>query len=362
MALALRPRAYETLFRPLLFSLPPELAQRMADRALKVWPLWQALAGLSRFDSPLLRTGLPGIGLANPVGLAAGYDKTCSLLPALSALGFGYVTCGTVTLHPRRGNPGTRLVRDPSRGALINSLGFPNQGLDSAVEHMTRDRGRLGNARVVVSVSGTTVDEIVACHHRVEPLAHAVEVNISSPNTAGLRVFHDADVLASLIGAVNEGREKPLLVKMPPFPAADEDSQHHDLILRLAEVCAANGVDAVTVANTRPVQDARLSVGDGGLSGRPLLMPMLRMVSEVRARVGDSVGINACGGVFSASDAWLAIAAGADTVQLLTALVYRGPGVANDICRGLAALARRYGLDSIRDVVLLARDGSPDEM
>ena len=295
--------------------------------------------------------------MANPVGLAAGYDKTCSLLPALSALGFGYVTCGTVTLHPRRGNLGTRLVRDPSRGALINSLGFPNQGLDSAVEHMTFDQGRLGNARIVVSVSGTTVDEIVTCHRAVEPLAHAVEINISSPNTAGLRSFHDADVLASLIGTVNMGREKPLFVKMPPFPAADVDSQHHDLILGLAEVCAAKGVEAVTVANTLPVQDPRLSVGAGGLSGRPLLLPMMRMVSEVRSRVGDSIGINACGGIFSASDAWLAMAAGANTVQLLTALVYRGPGVANDICRGLAALTRWHGLDSVRDVVPVAGGG-----
>ena len=354
MALALRPRAYESLLRPLLFRLSPEVAQGVADQALKAWPLWQALAGVSRFYSPLLRTELPGVGLANPVGLAAGYDKTCSLLPALSALGFGYVTCGTVTLHPRRGNLGTRVVRDPSRGALINSLGFPNHGLESAVEHITRDMGKLGDARIVVSVSGTTVEDIVACHRGVEPLAHAVEINISSPNTAGLRVFHDADVLASLIGAVNEGHEKPLFVKMPPFPSADVDSQRHDLVLGLAEVCAANGVDAVTVANTWPVEDSRLSVGAGGLSGKPLLLPMLRMVSEVRERVGESVGINACGGIFSASDAWLAMSAGANTVQLMTAFVYRGPGVANDICRGLAALARWHGLNSIRDVASLA--------
>ena len=260
MALALRPRAYEALIRPLLFRLPPEVAQRMADRALKVWPFWKILADFNRFESPLLRTGLPGLGLANPVGLAAGYDKTCSLLPALSALGFGYVTCGTVTLHPRRGNLGTRVVRDPSRGALINSLGFPNQGLESAIERMTLDQGRLGKARIVVSVSGTTVDEIVTCHRRVEPLTHAVEINISSPNTAGLRAFHDADALASLINAVNEGREKPLFVKMPPFPSMDDDRQHHDLILSLTEECAENGVDAVTVANTLPVRDTRLSV------------------------------------------------------------------------------------------------------
>ena len=357
MALALRPRAYEALIRPMLFRLPPELAQRMADQALKVWPLWKILADLNRFESPLLRTGLPGLGLANPVGLAAGYDKTCSLLPALSSLGFGYVMCGTVTLHPRSGNLGTRVVRDPSRGALTNSLGFPNQGLDAAVERMTLDRSRLGNARIVVSVSGTTVDEIVTCHRALEHLAHAVEINISSPNTAGLRAFHNADVLASLVGAVNEGREKPLFVKMPPFPSADVDSQHHDLILSLAEVCTANGVDAVTVANTLPVRDTRLSSGAGGLSGMPLLAPMLRMVSEVRSRVGDSIGINACGGIFSASDAWLAMAAGANTVQLLTAFVYRGPGVANDICRELVSLARWHGLDSVRDVVPVTGGG-----
>ena len=359
MALVLRPRAYEALIRPLMFRLPPELAQRVADQALKVWPLWQALSGVSRFDSPILRSGLPGIELDNPVGLAAGYDKTCSLLPALTALGFGYVTCGTVTLHPRRGNLGTRVLRDTTREALINSLGFPNQGLDSAVELMSRDMKRLGGARVVVSVSGATIEEIVACHRRVEPLAHAVEVNISSPNTVGLRVFHDAGVLRSLVDALNEKREKPLFVKMPPFPSADVDPQHHDMVLGLAEVCAANGVDALTVANTLPVDDAGLSAGAGGLSGRPLLLPMLRMVSEVRARVGSSVGVNACGGIFSASDAWLALAAGANTVQLMTAFVYRGPGIAGEICRGLTALARWHGLESVRDVVPSGGDDSP---
>ena len=358
MALALRPRAYEALIRPLLFRLPPELGQRVADQTLKVWPLWQTLAGATRFDSPLLRTALPDFGLANPVGLAAGYDKTCSLLPSLSSLGFGYVTCGTVTLHPQRGNLGTRLLRDTSREALINSLGFPNRGLDSAIGRMTLDQSKLGGARIVVSVSGTTIDEILTCHRGLEPLVHAVEVNISSPNTEGLRLFHDSGVLASLIDALNEGREKPLFVKMPPFPSADVDPHHHDKVLDLAEVCAANGVDVLTVANTLPVKDPRLSVGSGGLSGRPLLMPMLHMVSEVRSRVGDSVGINACGGIFSASDAWLAMAAGANTVQLLTALVYRGPGVANHICRGLAALVRWHGLDSILDVVPSSEDAN----
>ena len=350
MVLALIPRTYESLLRPLLFTLPPEKAQKVADRALKMWPLWKAAAQVGGFTSPRIETSVGGLALKNPVGLAAGYDKNCELLPALSSLGFGYVTCGTVTLEPRPGNPGTRLLRDESRHALINALGFPGLGLDAAVDRISSDIGLVGDTPVVVSVSGAEIEDIATCHRTMEPLADAVEVNISSPNTANLRVFHYPDVLGELLDELNESRTRPLFVKLPPFPSREDDPKRHDLTLSLADVCVSKRVDALTVANTQPVQDERLGVGMGGLSGRPIFGHMLRMVREVRERIGKHTEINASGGIFTAWDAWQALIAGADSVQLMTGFVYRGPGIARDISVGLDRMAQLQGLNSIRSV------------
>ena len=350
MALALIPRTYESLLRPLLFTLPPEKAQKFADSTLKLWPLWKAAAQVGGFTSPGIETSVGGLALKNPVGLAAGYDKNCELLPGLAALGFGYVTCGTVTLEPRPGNPGTRLLRDESRHALINALGFPGMGLDAAVERISSDIGLVGDTPIVVSVSGSEIEDISTCHRTMEPLADAIEINISSPNTANLRVFHYPDVLGELLDTLNETRTKPLFVKMPPFPSHDDDPKHNELVLSLADVCVSKYVDALTVANTQPVQDERLGVGTGGLSGRPIFGQMLRMIREVREMVGNYTDINASGGIFTAWDAWQALMAGADSVQVMTGFVYRGPGIARDISAGLDRMVQLQELNSIRSV------------
>ena len=358
MALALIPRAYESLLRPLLFTLPPEKAQRVADRALKIWPLWRALTQTVGVSSPpRVKTRVGGLTLDNPVGLAAGYDKNCELLPGLASLGFGYITCGTITLEPRPGNPGVRVLRDAPRQALINALGFPGQGLRQAAERIASGRRFTGDIPIVASVSGAEISDIVTCHRTLEPLVDAIEVNISSPNTANLRVFHDPRVLAELLDALGESRGKPLFVKMPPFPAREDAPDRHRLALSLADVCVSKGVDALTVANTQPTRDARLGVGSGGLSGKPILGHMLRMVRETRERVGEYAGVNASGGIFTAWDAWQALMAGADSVQVLTGFVYRGPGIARDISSGLDRMAQLQGLNSIASV---SRHGRPD--
>ncbi len=351
MALALIPRAYESLLRPLLFTLPPEKAQKAADGALKAWPLWRALTKVGGdVSSPRVKTRVGGLALANPVGLAAGYDKNCELLPGLASLGFGYITCGTITLEPRPGNPGVRVLRDKSRHALINALGFPGQGLRRAAERIASGRRFAGDTPIVASVSGTEIADIATCHKTLELLVDAIEVNISSPNTANLRVFHDPRVLAELLDALNGSRSKPLFVKMPPFPAREDAPDSHDLALSLADVCVSKGVDALTVANTQPTQDARLGVGSGGLSGKPIFGHTLRMVRETRERVGERASVNASGGIFTAWDAWQALMAGADSVQVLTGLVYRGPGIARDICAGLDKMVQLQGMSSIASV------------
>ena len=198
--LALGTLLYRLLLRRLLFLLPPEVAQRAANLALRQKPVWRALAPAFRVRDARLKVYLCGLRLENPVGLAAGYDKNCELLSSLGDLGFGYLMCGTITEWPKPGNPKPRLHRLVKQRSLINAMGFPNKGLESAAGRLKRARPALGSTAVGVSVSGSTLEEIVRCHRRLEPLADVVEINISSPNTVGLKVFHEPAALAELIG------------------------------------------------------------------------------------------------------------------------------------------------------------------
>ena len=334
--LPLVPGIYRLMVRPLLFRLEPETAQGLADYVLKKDALWRALAPVLRVSSSSLRTEVAGLHMENPIGLAAGFDKNCEFLPSMAALGFGYVTGGTVTELPQPGNPKPRLLRYPKDESLVNSLGFPSMGLDFAARQLEQNRRAGNRARVVVSVSGVTVDEIVRCHRRLEPLVDAVEINISSPNTAGLVVFQERTALAELLDRVNDGRRKAVFVKLPPYPAGDE-SEDRDRALALVGACVEHGVGAVTVANSVRVEDPRLAIGAGGLSGKPVFSNVLRMVADIKGEVGEKIAINACGGIFSGEDAWLALQAGATTVQLLTGLVYGGPTIVRRMNQQLLA-------------------------
>ncbi len=337
--LILNPKSFRALARGLFFRVDAETAHGVSAAALKQHWLWQGLAPLHRVRDPALRTELAGLPLSNPVGVAAGFDKNCELLPSLAALGFGYVTGGTVTLQPRPGNPSPRVLRYEEDESLINALGFPNWGVDYAVSRLRRDYGRTGDAPVVVSVSGVTPEDVVACHRVVEPHCDAVEVNISSPNTQGVRVFQQPDALADLLVRINERRSKPLFVKLPPFPRGrPDDDGPRQRVLGLAVVSEHLGIDALTVANTWPARDSRLAVGSGGVSGSVVFGDTLRMVADVRAEVGPRLAINACGGISSAEEAYAALLAGATTVQLYTGMVYRGPGIAREMNKGLLEL------------------------
>ena len=344
--LILNADAYVHLVRPFLFTLPAETAQKVAEKALRRPFVWKALRPGFQVRDRRLETSLCGISLSNPVGLAAGFDKDCEMIPALASLGFGYLTVGTVTAHPRPGNPKPRLFRDTKESSLINAMGFPSKGLVPAARQLEVYRSSQGRVPVVVSISGVSVDEIVRCHRRLEALADVMEINISSPNTAGLRLFHKSDSLAELLRAVNEARHRPLVVKLPPYPApdvpSDDFAKSRDLLMALVRVCKAQGVDGLTLANTRPTVDSRLAVGSGGLSGRPVFSRMVEMVRDVRSEVGDEMTINACGGVFTGEDALAAILAGATTVQTYTGFVYRGPTAAREINKELlAAMSRK---------------------
>ena len=342
--------AYQRLVRPILFALQPETAYHFATLALKPWWIWTVIGHITP-EMPSAAVEVAGIAMDNRVGLAAGFDKNCERLPALSRLDFGYVTCGTVTLNMREGNLKPRMVRDQPREALINSMGFPNKGLDSAVENIARSRRHRGDTPIVASVSGTSIGDIATCHRALEPHVDAVEVNISSPNTKGLKIFHNSDTLRELLREINSERSKPLFVKIPPFPSGDEDAESHKLALSLMDACASNEVSALTIANTQPVNDGRLAIGSGGLSGKPIHIQMLRMVRDARNFVGDGVAINASGGIFAVEDAANAIKAGANTVQLLTGLVYEGPYLARRIAKGLAELRADNPAASVLETV-----------
>lgn len=299
----------------------------ISDRALALQPLWRVLAPSDA--EVALPTSMAGIPLRNPVGLAAGLDKRCQFLGSVGDLGFGYVVGGTVTAHSRSGNAQPRVLRIVETESAINALGFPGDGLDAAVKRLQRLRHR--PAKVLISTAALEEQETLYCMMRLEEVCDGVELNISSPNTEGLRRFHNPESLKNLLDLLNQSRSKPLFVKIPPFRSDSE----RDNILALVRICRTAGVDGVTAANTIPVEDERLAVGRGGLSGRAILENMLNMIPDVRAELGAGIVVNACGGIASAGDARLALEAGADTVQLYTALLYQGPGLVAQICEDL---------------------------
>lgn len=303
----------------------------VGERALAPRILWRAIAPVA--DEIRAPASVGGLALRNPVGLAAGFDKRCAYLGSLAALGFGYVVGGTVTAQARPGNPKPRVLRLAEREAVINTLGFPGDGLDAALRRL--ERLPRTDARILVSVAALDEQEAAGCVARLEPVVDGVEINFSSPNTAGLRRFHEPEALRGLLGALNAVRRKPLFVKIPPY--RKDDDEERERVLRMVRVCREEGADAVTAANTIPVEDSRLAMGRGGLSGRPILEHTLAMLPEVRAELGSGVGLNACGGIASADDARRALALGSNTVQLYTALIYQGPGLVEDICAGLRA-------------------------
>ena len=331
---------YKGLLRPLLLSLPPERAHALGEWALRRKLLWKLLSPSHKTHDPTLNSTLAGIPIANPLGVAAGCDKDCAYLDSLMRLGFGYVVGGTITLNPRPGNPRPRLLRRPRQKALVNALGFPSKGIDAVETNIRKSSAQ----PLILSVSGLTVDEFGQCYRRAASLARGVELNVSSPNTAGLRIFHEPKAFRDLLERINDYRTTPLFVKIPPY----HDAQEQESVMTLVRIAHELGVDGITAANTRPVEEPALKMGRGGLSGKPLLPDTLRIVADVRSEIGSDMTVNACGGISTADDVIRALENGADTVQIYTALVYEGPGLAKKINRDLSRILKSRSLDSIR--------------
>lgn len=319
---------YPAIGRPLFFSLPPETSHRVATAMLGLPFPWQRIGGVA--SDPSLEIELCGVPLRNPIGLAAGFDKACRHLDALGEIGFGYVVGGTVTRAARAGNPSPRIVRSTRRRSLVNAMGLPNPGAE-AVAATLRHRER-GPAPRFVSLADEDVAVAVSSLEILEPLVDGVELNASCPNVSWGRDGDNEAHLLALVEAFRARTPKPLFVKLPPFVTDVE----RDVVLALATIARDAGADGLTCSNTRLVEDERLAVGRGGVSGRALWSYTPRIVGAVRAAVGDEVAINACGGIASAEDVDTCLEAGATTVQIYSALIYEGPGVLGRLTSGLA--------------------------
>jgi len=260
-------------------------------------------------------------------------------------IGFGYVTLGTVTVNPRDGNPKPRLWRYP-KGSLINSMGFPNYGAQRVAESFSKHKKPPNPT--IISVSGLSVEEIVECYSQIEPIADGIEINISTPNTAGVKAFQQPQVLTRLLGAIENVRNqaKPLWLKIPPY----FNNSERENVLALVEVAMRNSIDGLTATNAKPVEEPRSSTGRGGLSGSLVYEDMIRIVADIYGYTGGKVPINACGGISSGITAWRAFEMGASSLQLYTALIYEGPGLVSNINRELLRLIKSAGLRSLSDI------------
>ena len=322
---------YRRLARPVFFVLPPEGAHHLAQGLLRLPLPWHRIGAVP--EDPSLHTDLAGIPLRNPVGLAAGFDKSSRLVTALGEIGFGYVVTGTITRNARRGNAKPRIVRHPDELAIVNSMGLPNKGAAYAAGRLMK---ATRTAPVLVSLADEEVDDVVACHTLLEPLADGIELNVSSPNAPWRKSRDNVEHLRRLLEALAPRRRKPLFVKLPPFRTDEE----RERALAMAKLAADAGMQGLTCSNTIPVTEPRVRKGSGGLSGKPLLADTIRIVAEVRAATGGSLVVNACGGIFTPEDATACLDAGATSVQVYTGMIYRGPQIVREICEGLVVAAR----------------------
>jgi dihydroorotate dehydrogenase len=335
------------LARPLVFALDPELAHRLT---LKAVPL---LARTPAPDDPILATTLAGLALPNPIGLAAGFDKDVEVPDAMFALGFGFVECGSVTPLPQPGNPRPRLFRLAQDRAVINRMGFNNAGLEAAVARLRARGNRPGILGINLGANKDSADRTQDYATGIAAAgAHAsyVTINISSPNTPGLRALQDGAALSDLIARTQAARPPgcgPLFVKVAP----DLEPPDFDTIARAA---LDGGISGLIISNTTLAREGLRSAHAqeaGGLSGAPLAPRAMAALRAFRASTGRQLPLIAAGGIASGLDALARIQAGATAVQLYSALVYEGPGLVARIKADLAAALRQQGFASVTEAI-----------
>ena len=333
------------LTRPLLFSLDPERAHDLSLSGLDLAARTGLISPPVSTQSVATRTVM-GLSFPNPVGLAAGLDKNGAHIPALAALGFGFLEVGTVTPRAQAGNPKPRLFRLPEAEALINRMGFNNGGVDALLSNIraSQHRGILG---INIGKNFDTpieraADDYLQCFRRVHGLASYVTVNISSPNTQNLRKLQGAAELTALLSALGklrdecgraQGRHIPIAVKIAPDLSEGELDDVADILL-------SEGMDAVIATNTTLSRDgvagSARAAETGGLSGKPLRGRSLAVIQALYRRLGNRLPIIGVGGISDADSAKAALDAGASLIQIYSGLIFRGPALIDEICRALA--------------------------
>jgi dihydroorotate dehydrogenase len=332
------------LIRPILFQLDPEDAHR-----LTLWFLNKA--GQVRFPLKILENlyaapNYPlevfGLTFKNPIGLAAGYDKDGMAVPGLAALGFGHIEVGTVTPRPQEGNPRPRVFRLIEDQAVINRMGFPGSGADFAARQLS---GKQKSSSTILGVNlgknkntplEQSAEDYIDLMHKFTPLADYLTINISSPNTVGLRRLQGRQMLKGLLGAISTERKNlpgriPILVKLAPDLEGEELEDALDVILDA-------GMDGIVATNTtlsRPDLRSKRAAETGGLSGAPLQTLSLQMLEKIVHRVDGRIPVVSSGGVMTPADARQRLDAGAALVQIYTGLVYQGPGLVRKILKNL---------------------------
>ena len=342
-----------SILRPFLFNLDPETAHDLAIKSLKLNLFPSKIFEVE--DEQILKIELLGKSFPNPIGLAAGFDKSAEAYNSLFKLGFGFVEVGTVTPLKQSGNPKPRIFRLENDFALINRLGFNNDGM-AVIKKRIKSEGKIGILGINIGPNKNTKDQkndFCLGLKNFSDIADFITVNISSPNTENLRDFHDKEKLKDLLLALNrikkETRTKiPLLLKVSP----DIKDNH---IAEIADVAIENEISAITLTNTtignRDSLSSEVKKEEGGLSGEPLQQISTNMIKKFYKQLNGKIPIIGVGGVNSGKSAFEKIIAGASLLQLYTGLVYKGPSIAKDIKKELIEILKAEGINNIKDAI-----------
>jgi dihydroorotate dehydrogenase len=338
------------LSRPMLRAMDAEAAHRLTVRALAALPSRKPAA-----DDPMLAMDLFGLRFSNPLGLAPGFDKNAEVPDQMLAQGLGFVEIGTVTPRPQAGNPRPRLFRLIEDEAVINRMGFNNDGAEPVLERLRVRKNKPGIVGVNIGANKDSIDRIADYENgvaRFVDIASYLTVNVSSPNTPGLRALQSREELRELLTRVSHVRRRqkssvPLLLKIAPDLSDQE-------LRDVAEICQSEAVDGVIISNTTLSRDGLHSAHarqTGGLSGKPLFHLSTCALAKFYQYTEGRIPLVGVGGISDAETAFAKIAAGASLIQLYSALVYQGPGLIDEIKQGLARRLRQHGFASIKDAV-----------
>jgi dihydroorotate dehydrogenase len=348
-------RAFDAFSLPLLRWFDPEDAHRLAIQGLRLLPPMRP-----RPDDPKLAVRAFGLNFPNPVGMAAGFDKSAEAPDALLRLGFGFVEIGSVTPKPQVGNPRPRLFRLERDEAVVNRMGFNNDGADTVLRRLANRAHLAGIVGVNVGANKDSPDRVADYVRLIEtfaPVASYFTVNVSSPNTPGLRDLQQAAALDDLLAKVIDARERvrqnagdsPVLLKIAPDLTLNE----LDDVVHIARSRRVDGmiVGNTTIARSSTLREQNRAKEQGGLSGRPLFRLSTRMVAETYVRAEGAFPLVGVGGIDSGGAALTKIRAGASLIQLYSSLIYKGLGLVDDIKRDLASTLLRTGRDSLSEIV-----------